>query len=159
MSTLPKKNSRKPNPVTRLSTFQKWLMFLGMFVLIFTTLPAVIVIFIGLLPTITLVITDPKNTTKLIVIGCFNMSGVFFCIMSIIDQFNLREAFFIVGNIFNLVIMLGSAALGAILYYELPNIFIALSKLSAQKRLKAIDSKLEKLALDWGQDTIDSQKK
>lgn len=87
------------------------------------------------------------------------MSGVFFCIMSIIDQFNLREAFFIVGNIFNLVIMLGSAALGAILYYELPNIFIALSKLSAQKRLKAIDSKLEKLALDWGQDTIDSQKK
>ena len=32
----------------------------------------------------------------------------------------------IVGNIFNLVIMLGSAALGAILYYELPNIFIAL---------------------------------
>ena len=150
MSTLPKKNSRKPNPVTRLSTFQKWLMFLGMFVLIFTTLPAVIVIFIGLLPTITVVITDPKNTTKLIVIGCFNMSGVFFCIMSIIDQFNLREAFFIVGNIFNL---------GAILYYELPNIFIALSKLSAQKRLKAIDSKLEKLALDWGQDTIDSQKK
>lgn len=106
MSTLPKKNSRKPNPVTRLSTFQKWLMFLGMFVLIFTTLPAVIVIFIGLLPTITVVITDPKNTTKLIVIGCFNMSGVFFCIMSIIDQFNLREAFFIVGNIFNLVIML-----------------------------------------------------
>ena len=112
-------------------------MFLGMFVLIFTTLPAVIVIFIGLLPTITVVITDPKNTTKLIVIGCFNMSGVFFCIMSIIDQFNLREAFFIVGNIFNLVIMLGSAALGAILYYELPNIFIALSKLSAQKKAES----------------------
>ena len=50
--------------------------------------------------------------------------------------------------------MLGAAALGVIVYYELPNIFIAVSKLSAEKRLNSINAKLNKLAEEWGADSV-----
>ena len=58
------------------------------------------------------------------------------------------------GNIFNIVIMLSFAALGMILYYELPNIFAYIHRISNQRRLKNIDAKLEKLSKEWGNEII-----
>lgn len=142
------------NPFLKLSWFQKLLFFFGLFILIFTALPAVIVILIGLLPTITVILTDPKNTGKLTVVGCFNLAGVFICLFNIFTQFSVTNAFSILGNIFNMIIMLGSAALGVILYFELPNVFVMFSKLSSQHRLKNIDARLEKLAESWGTEAI-----
>ena len=78
--------------------------------------------------------------------------------MNVINTFTLHNAFFIVGDVFNLIIMLGSAGLGLVAYYEIPNLFIFISKASAQKRLKNIDSKLARLAEEWGTDLIDRQK-
>ncbi len=145
-----KKETKKPgNPLKKLSLFQKILLVLGLLVLIFTALPAVIIVLIGLLPSITVLLTDSKNATKLTVIGCFNLSGVFICLMNIFNQFDLDQAFSIVSNIFNLIIMLGAAAVGAIIYYELPNLFVMISKASSQHRLKVIDARLEKLSQDW----------
>lgn len=145
-----KKENKKPgNPLKKLSLFQKILLVLGLLVLIFTALPAVIIVLIGLLPSITVLLTDSKNATKLTVIGCFNLSGVFICLMNIFNQFDLDQAFSIVSNIFNLIIMLGTAAVGAIIYYELPNLFVMISKASSQHRLKVIDARLEKLSQDW----------
>ena len=69
--------------------------------------------------------------------------------MNIFNQFDLDQAFSIVSNIFNLIIMLGAAAVGAIIYYELPNLFVMISKASSQHRLKVIDARLEKLSQDW----------
>ena len=142
------------NPFLKLSWFQKLLFFFGLFILIFTALPAVIVILIGLLPTITVILTDSKNTSKLTVVGCFNLAGVFICLFNIFNQFSVTNAFSILGNIFNMIIMLGSAALGVILYFELPNIFVMFSKLSSQRRLKNIDARLDKLAESWGTEAI-----
>lgn len=33
------------------------------------------VLLIGLLPTFTILITDPKNTDKLVIVGSFNLAG------------------------------------------------------------------------------------
>lgn len=151
-------NKKMTNPFIRLSIFQKWILFLGLFILIYNTLPAVIILLIGLLPTITVIIISPKNNSKLMIIGCFNLAGVFICMMSLMSNFQISEAFFIVGNIFNLIIMLGSAAIGAIVYYELPDLFVLFLKISSQKRLKTIEEKLLKLSLDWGKETIDTPK-
>lgn len=153
-----KKDNSKQNPFKKLSWFQKSLMALGLLVLVFTTLPAVIVILIGLLPSITIMLTDSKNTQKLTIVGCFNLAGVFICLMNIFNHFDIGQAFSILGNIFNLIIMLGSAALGMVFYYELPNFFVMISKVSSQHRLKAIDAKLEKLAEDWGNDVVSGDK-
>lgn len=140
------------NPFSKLNRFQKLLLVLGIGLLAYHALPAVIVILIGLLPTLTILLTDPKNTLKLTIVGCFNLAGVFFCLMNIIHQFDLNQAFYILGNIFNLIIMLGAAALGVIIYYELPNLFLSVSRVNTVKRLTIINNKLQKLSDDWGTD-------
>ena len=50
--------------------------------------------------------------------------------------------------------MLSSAAFGVIVYYELPNLFIWISKTNTQRRLKAIDNKLQKLTDEWGKENL-----
>ena len=142
----------------RLSVVQKMILFIGMMFVFVSTLPAIMVLLIGLLPTFTILITDPKNTDKLVIIGSFNLAGVFIYLMNILNTFTVHNAFFIVGDIFNLIIMLGSAGLGLIAYFEIPNLFVFLSKTSAQKRLKNIDAKLARLAEDWGTELIERQK-
>lgn len=155
MKTPPKKEPAPlVNPFSRLGWFQKFLLSIGLIILVMTALPAVLIIMIGLLPTITLMMTDRKNTAKLTIVGCFNLAGVFVCLMNIFSQFEVSHALSILGNIFNLIIMLGSAALGVIIYYELPGIFIGMSKMSAEKRLDGINGKLKKLADEWGADIV-----
>ncbi len=152
---LRKKNTEKPQTGKKLSLVQKWVLAAALIVLIVATFPVALVIIIGLLPSVTLLITDPHNGNKLIIVGCFNLTGVFICLTNLINQIGAIEPFTIRNNIFNLLIMLGAAGFGMILYYELPNLFVKLSTSSSQRRIKNIDSKLEKLTAEWGnnQDT------
>lgn len=150
----PLKNRQPSKIKIQFNPLQKLLLLLGLIVLVVTALPAVVILIIGLLPTITIILIDSKNTNKLTMVGCFNLAGVFICLMNIFNQFNLHHAITILGNVFNIIIMLGTAALGMILYYELPNLFLLISKASAQKRLHNIDHKLEKIAEEWGKECI-----
>lgn len=146
--------SPQTKPKLKFNLLQKILLLLGLIILVLTALPAVVILIIGLLPTITIILIDSKNTSKLTMVGCFNLAGVFICLMNIFNQFNLNHAITILGNVFNIIIMLGAAALGMVLYYELPNLFLLISKASAQRRLRNIDNKLEKIAEEWGQECI-----
>ena len=154
MSKIGKKISQNDKPTIKLNFLQKLLLFICFVFLIFLAFPAVVIITIGLLPTITVLLTDSKNINKLTIVGCFNLAGVFICLMNIFTQFNLDQAFSIIGNIFNVIIMLSSAAFGVIVYYELPNLFIWISKTNTQRRLKAIDNKLQKLTDEWGKENL-----
>ncbi len=156
MSRIPGRKQTKKNKsaYSVLSFPQKILLLFGLIIATISMLPAIIVIFIGMLPTLTVSITDVKNTNKLIIIGGFNLSGVFMYILNIINNFTVDHALFLISNIFNLIIMFGSAAIGLIIYCELPNFFVFISKISAQKRLKTIDAKLEKLAEEWGTEIV-----
>ena len=154
MSKIGKKTSQNDKPTIKLNFLQKLLLFICFVFLIFLAFPAVVIITIGLLPTITVLLTDSKNINKLTIVGCFNLAGVFICLMNIFTQFNLDQAFSIIGNIFNVIIMLSSAAFGVIVYYELPNLFIWISKTNTQRRLKAIDNKLQKLTDEWGKENL-----
>ena len=53
--------------------------------------------------------------------------------------------------------MLGSAALGFLVYYEMPNLFAYVAKNSAQRRLVRIDKELTKITEDWGDNIINEQ--
>lgn len=140
-----------------LSVGRKILLFFFLGIMAIITLPAFLLLLIGLLPTITILITDPKNTNKLIIVGAFNMAGVFMYLMGILSEFTLDHTLTVLSNIFNLVIMFGSAAIGFIIYIEVPNLFLFLHKISAKRRLISIESKLAKLTEEWGQETIDRQ--
>ena len=146
----------RPNPLRsnkksglKLNFVQKILIFAGLLVVSFTVLPAVVILLIGLLPTITTAITDSKNINKITTVGCFNISGVMVCLNNIFGQLRSPNSFSIQGNIYTIVIMLSAAALGLILYHALPELFAYIFKNSAQHRLKTINTKLEKLKENW----------
>ncbi len=146
------KTSTKKQPKTgmaKLNFFQKFLLFLSFMVVGFTILPAVVVLFLGLLPTLTIVVTDTKNINRITTVGCFNISGVMICLNNIFNQFSSQQPFSIPDNIFNIIIMLTAAAVGVFLYHMLPDLFVFIFKNSAQHRLKVINAKLEKLEKTW----------
>ncbi len=158
MNKLSKKDQTKKHEF-KLSTSQKLLMFLAIILLSFWSLQIVIILLIGLLPSITVMLTDSKNTHKLIIVGFFNLAGMFICVANIYNQFITNHAINIMDNVFNIIIMLGSAALGMILYFELPNVFVMISRSSASRRLRNIDSKLEKISAEWGSEVYDHSSK
>lgn len=154
---LPRKEPKKP--AFKFNLLQKILILLVLVILALTALPVVVILLIGLLPTLTVLLTDSKNTGKLTIVGCFNLAGIFICLTDIFNQYSVSHSISILSNIFNIVIMLGAAALGMVLYYELPNLFVLIFKSSAQRRLRSIDAKLEKIAADWGRDSIGDTEK
>lgn len=143
----PNKNAKVG--VSKLNSFQKFLIFLGLMIVAFTILPVVVVLFIGLLPTLTAVVTDTKNINKITTIGCLNMSGLIICLHHIFIQLTAGSPFSIREDINDIIIMLSAAAIGALLYYILPDLFAFIFKNSAQHRLKIINSRLAKYAENW----------
>lgn len=142
-------NKHNQTGLSKLNFFQKMLIFISLLIIAFTVLPAVVVLLLGLLPTITVVITDTKNINKITTVGCFNISGVMICLNNLFNQFNSGVAFSLRNNIFDVVIMLSAAALGVLLYYILPDLFAYIFKNSAQHRLKVINARLDKLKEHW----------
>ena len=145
-------NNKSSSPATK--RVKQWILVTILLLLTIIILPFTIILLIGLLPTITLLITDPKNSPKLVTIGCFNMA-----LLHVINHYSVDGAFDIVRDVFNLIIMLGSAGIGLILYCELPNLFIFFAKISAGKRMNVIDKKLAEMAEEWGQEVINEQSK
>ena len=143
------KISLKKNKQSKVSGFQKVLLFALLLFISFRVFPAVVVLFLGMLPTFTIVVTDTKNINKITTVGCFNIAGIMICLNSIFNQFSSTSKFSILDNIYNIIIMLSAAALGMFLYYILPDIFVYVFKNSAQHRLKVINAKLEKLKETW----------
>ena len=143
------KISLKKNKQSKISGFQKVLMFLVLLFISFKILPAVVVLMLGLLPTITIIVTDTKNINKITTVGCFNVAGIMICLNNLFTQFSSSAKFLINNNIHNIIIMLSAAALGVFLYYILPDIFAYIFKNSAQHRLKIINAKLEKMKETW----------
>lgn len=139
----------------KLNLVQKLVLLLGLIVLAFVALPIVIIMIIGLLPTLTILLLNSKDINRLMIVGCFNMAGVFICMVNLLGQYTSGIQITILNNVFNIIIMLGAAALGMIVFFELPNLFVSISRASAQRRLHNIDAKLEKLSADWGNEIIE----
>jgi hypothetical protein len=143
----PSKNNQ--TGLSKLNFFQKMLIFISLLIIAFTVLPAVVVLLLGLLPTLTVVITDTKNINKITTVGCFNISGVMICLNNLFNQFSSGTSFSLRNNVYDIVIMLLAAAVGVFLYYVLPDLFAYIFKNSAQHRLKVINARLDKLKEHW----------
>ncbi len=149
-------NKDNRNFFKRLTKTQRLLLLVGIPLITFSILPIIIILLIGLIPSITVLVTDSKNSQKLVIVGCFNLAGVFVYIFNILSNYSVYNAFH-VFTIFNLIVMLGSASLGVIAYNELPKLFVLMSKASVQKRLKDIDNRLNKIRDEWGDAAIEEE--
>lgn len=146
-----KKNKKSS---AHLGIAQKFLLLLLIVIALMRVLPIVVILFIGLLPTLTLMIVDPKNINKLVIVGCFNLSGVFVYVFSVIRNYSVDNALFIFSDIFNIILMLGSAAIGLLIYYEIPMLFVYISRATNQRHIANIDARVEKLKEVWGPEVI-----
>lgn len=133
---------------------QKILLLMLILIIMMTTMPLLVVLFIGLLPTFTVLIIDPKNINRLIIIGCFNLAGVFVYLFNVLQNYSVNNAFYIFSDVFNMILMLGSAAVGLIIYYQVPMLFVFIAKATNQQHIANIDSRLEKLKELWGEDVV-----
>ena len=91
-----------------------------------------------------------KNINKLIIIGCFNLAGVFVYVFNVMRNYSVDNALFIFSDIFNIILMLGSAAIGLLVYYEIPLLFVYISRATNQRHIASIDARVEKLKEIWG---------
>ncbi len=138
----------------KLNVFQKALLIVFFILICIISFPIVLILIFGLLPTLTILFVDKKNYDKQLIVGCFNIAGVFFYLFGLLNKFSIGQQNDIADNIFMVILMLGSAALGLVLYNELPNFYAYVYKLLSARKIDKINAKLEKLKEDWGDEIV-----
>lgn len=138
----------------KLNLFQKAALIILFILICIISFPIVLILIFGLLPTLTILFVDKKNYDKQLIVGCFNIAGVFFYLFGLLNKFSVGQQNDIADNIFMIILMLGSAALGLVLYNELPNFYAYLYKLISTRKIDKINTRLEKLKEDWGEEIV-----
>ncbi len=138
----------------KLNLFQKAALIILFILICIISFPIVLILIFGLLPTLTILFVDKKNYDKQLIVGCFNIAGVFFYLFGVLNKFSVGQQNDIADNIFMTILMLGSAALGLVLYNELPNFYAYLYRLVSTRRIDKINTRLEKLKEDWGEEIV-----
>ena len=138
----------------KLNLFQKAALIILFILICIISFPIVLILIFGLLPTLTIHFVDKKNYDKQHIVGCFNIAGVFFYLFGVLNKFSVGQQNDIADNIFMTILMLGSAALGLVLYNELPNFYAYLYKIISTRKIDKINTRLEKLKEDWGEEIV-----
>ena len=138
----------------KLNLFQKAALIILFILICIISFPIVLILIFGLLPTLTILFVDKKNYDKQLIVGCFNIGGVFFYLFGLLNKFSVGQQNDIADNIFMTILMLGSAALGLVLYNELPNFYAYLYRLISTRKIDKINTRLEKLKEDWGEEIV-----
>lgn len=138
----------------KLNLFQKAALIILFILICIISFPIVLILIFGLLPTLTILFVDKKNYDKQLIVGCFNIAGVFFYLFGVMNKFSVGQQNDIADNIFMTILMLGSAALGLVLYNELPNFYAYLYKIISTRKIDKINTRLEKLKEDWGEEIV-----
>lgn len=155
------KTALKPAP--RKGTFNSsqltlWLS-IGFVALIILSLPSVVIIFFGMLPTIVAFIIDrSKRRNASFCVGGINFCGVFPYLMDLWGHDNTMEmSIRILTDVFSLVIMYGAAGFGWMIYITLPPVIAAFLSVIAQHKLSILRTSQRQLIEEWGEDVSTTQ--
>jgi len=130
----------------------------AIFPLLFFAAPTLMIFVIGLMPTITIAITDRKNSKKLFCIGGFNFAGIVPVVVKVVNEYSLSGSLILTMEPMNLLLMYGLSAVGAGFYYILPRQLIIVYKIMNKTKLDNIKKKIENLVKEWGPKVLDNNK-
>jgi hypothetical protein len=154
------KNAQAPKQAGSFKKSQMtlWLS-VGFVVMVIMSLPSVMLILFGLLPTFVAFIIDrtPKKNAALCV-GGINLCGVLPYMIDLWTGDNSMDgAIRILTDVFSLVVMYGASAFGWMIFQSLPPIVAAFITVLAQSRVSSLRSVQRKLIEEWGDDVATPQ--
>ena len=135
-----------------------WIAITFMLVVIFS-LPTVILLFFGMMPTLVAYIIDrtPQRYSAYCV-GGFNFAGVFPYLMKLwLGSHEISFAFGIVTNVFTLLVMYGTAEFGWMVLVGVPPVVGAFLEVVSQRRVAELIEIQKKLIAEWGPEVSASQ--
>ncbi len=121
-----------------------------------SSLPTVVLLFLGLLPAIVAFIVDDnprKYATKCVVAS--NFAGVWFFLLSLwTGDHSLTEAMAILTDVYAWLLMYSAAALGWLCYLWFPSIAALFMEMTAERRIAGLKLKQKKLIEAWGESVV-----
>lgn len=125
---------------------------IGLITLAIISLPTVLLIFFGLMPSIVAMVidrTDGRYAT-FCVLG-MNLSGLFPFLTDVWFQAHTTDmAIRIMTNVFNLLIIYGSAGFGWMLYMALPPVITTFLSAMSERRVATLREKQAQIIEEWG---------
>jgi len=142
-----------PVPGKKMALAPIWisLIFVGV---VIVSLPTVLLIFFGMMPTLVAAIIDrsPQRYSTFCV-GGVNLSGVFPYLLDLwAGAANIAAAAEIFTNVFALMLMYSAAGFGWMIYHTLPPVVVALLQVMAQRRAVQCREVQNDLIEEWGED-------
>ena len=122
----------------------------------FISLPSMILILFGMMPTIFAWIIDKsdKRYAMFSVLG-MNLSGLLPYLLDIWFKDHTTEAAIdVLSNLFDLLIIYGSAIFGWLMYISLPPVIITFLMAISDRRIVLLEGNQKKLTEEWGEDII-----
>ena len=116
------------------------------------TLPTVLILGIGMLPTVAAMISDRrKEKYATLCVGCMNFVGVLpFMIKLWTEDHSYDNAFKVIGDPFTWLVMFGAAALGWAIYFVAPGIAGMFIGMRNEQRVQRLRRRQRDLVEEWG---------
>jgi len=135
-----------------------WVVLLSIILLKFPE--SIILLLVGLLPTMVAFIVDKSfGKCATLCVGAMNIAGIFPSIFELWSEKNsFAQAFQIITNVFDLVIMYGAAGFGWILYIIIPSAVSTVLHIVAQRRIARLRNSQRNLISEWGKNVAISRK-
>ncbi|HIM43138.1 MAG TPA: acyl-CoA synthetase [Rhodospirillales bacterium] len=121
--------------------------------LAYISLPTVVLIFFGLMPSIVALVIDRTEGryATFCVLG-MNFSGLFPFLTDVWFQVHTTDmAIRTMTNVFNLLIIYGSAGFGWVLYMALPPVITTFLSAMSQRRVAELREKQAQIIEEWGE--------
>ena len=116
------------------------------------TLPTVLILGIGMLPTAAALLTDRrKEKYATLCVGCMNFMGVLpFMIKLWTEDHSYDHAFTVIADPFTWLVMYGAAALGWSIYFVAPGIVGMFIAVRTEQRIQRLKKRQRDLIEEWG---------
>ena len=150
-----KKPTKKavPAPKAKGGSANRLLIILTLLALVPFSLPTILVMFVGLLPTIVAAVVERgQNRYGWICVGGLNFAGLVPWLFSLwFGHHTLQFAFDEVTNLTMLVVAYGGAGAGSVLYLAMPPVAATFMSATSQHRALGLRSTQRKLVEQWGE--------
>jgi len=119
---------------------------------LFLFLPTVLLITVAMLPTgVALVVDRSSSRTGWLCVGGLNFAGLVPGLMELwFDGHTLEHAVRIMSDVLNMMLILGAAGIGWILFMTTPQIIATIMQLTSDRRIAKLKAQQQQLVEDWG---------